>query len=218
MLGTTSSPDSCAVDSLAHGVGGILADLRTNVSACRLCPRMAPFKKVAPDDSQTLSTGYMLVANAPDKRGRLFHGPAGQALRAALRAVEDPRYRELEDLFFMTAAARCSPRQKNDKRKLRPPTVAECRNCRPYLHLEMRALHPRLILAVGAQAAGATLDEPVRVEEVHGQRHRIREGQVLTLLSPAPSNRASMKRLGITPETYSRWLTGLFGTLIDELR
>jgi len=215
MAGIIGSP---VADSPAGSVGGLLADLRADVAACRLCPRMAPYKKTAPDTAGTLASGFVLVAGAPDKRGRLFRDAAGEALRAALRDAGAPDYRELEQLFFVTTATRCSPRRPHDRRKSRPPSAVECRTCRPFLHLEMRALHPRLILTVGKQAGAALLDEPVRIEEIHGRRHRLREGQVLTLISPAPTNRASMKRLGLTPEGYGRWLTGLFGSLIDELR
>jgi hypothetical protein len=41
---------------------------------------------------------------------------------------------------------------------------------------------------------------------------------VLTLLTPSPNNRAPLKKLDMTIENYTRWLTGLFGALIDELR
>ena len=54
--------------------------------------------------------------------------------------------------------------------------------------------------------------------EAHAQRHRVHDAEVLTLLTPSPNNRAPLKKLDTTIENYTRWLTGLFGALIDELR
>ena len=34
---------------------------------------------------------------------------------------------------------------------------------------------------------------------------------------PTPNNSASLKRLDMTVAGYKRWLTGLFGSLIDAL-
>jgi hypothetical protein len=35
---------------------------------------------------------------------------------------------------------------------------------------------------------------------------------------PSPHNRGALKRRGFGIESYTRWLTGLFGALIDDLR
>ena len=40
---------------------------------------------------------------------------------------------------------------------------------------------------------------------------------MLTLLMPSRNNSASLKRLDMTAAGYKRWLTGLFGSLIDAL-
>ena len=94
---------------------------------------------------------------------------------------------------------------------------AECRTCHPYLRFEMRALHPRLAIAVGARAAEAVLGEPVKICAEHGRRRRIHDIEVLTVIAPSPFNRVSLKRLELTIDSYQLWLTGLFGALIDEL-
>jgi len=178
---------------------------------------MKPFGKLPAETFGTTKTGYMLVGEAPQKGARAFEDKAGYALRDALWDVGDETYKELEDLFFLAHAVRCVPPNQKDKTKTRVPTKTECGNCRPYLEFEMRALHPKLIIAIGTRAATAVLGAPVKIEEIHAQRHRIREGEVLTIVSPSPHNRASHKRLGLGPDNYKRWLTGLFGALIDDL-
>ena len=192
------------------GIAGILGDVNTEVAACRICPGMKPFQKGGNESQGSLQTGYMLVGEAPG-RG------TDTMLSAALESIGDERYARLEDLFYTSHAVRCAPPHASAKAKTRTPTRPECRNCRPYLHFEIRTLHPRLIVALGAKAAEAVLDRPVKIEQEHGKRHHLLDVEVLTLLMPSPNNRASMKRLGLTEAGYQRWLTGLFGSLIDGI-
>lgn len=216
MVGTASSHHRSSVAETS-GVAGIVTDIRAAVAACRLCPKMAPHHKSPPGSFGTTSTRYMLVGSVPEPGGRVFRDAAGTVLREALAAVDDPRYRELEDLFFLTHAARCVPMHSKVEGKVRPPSVVECRTCRPYLDFEMRALHPRLVIAIGGKAAESVLGCKVKIEQVHRERHRLRTGEALTLVTPSPHSRATLKRLDLTIESYRRWLTGLFGALIDDL-
>jgi DNA polymerase len=194
-----------------------VADIRAGVAACRVCPGLAPHRKHPLESFGTTRTGYVLVGEAAGMAARPFDDPAGRVLRDALRAVGDPVHRELEDLFFLAQAVRCAPLRKGSKTAPRPPSRGECKACRPYLHFELRALHPRLVLTVGSSAAESVLGESVRIGDAHG--HRVRRGdlEVLPLATPSPRNGAALKRLDITLDGYRRWLTGLFGALIDDL-
>ena len=94
------------------------------------------------------------------------------------------------------------------------PGKAVTRRCGRYLALEIRVLHPRLILTVGGRAAEAVLNRDLSIEREHGMRHRQGEAEVLTLLLPvAPS----LKKRGSSLAEYRDWLTGLFGSLIESL-
>jgi DNA polymerase len=201
-----------------NGVAGIVAEIRAGIGVCRLCSGMRPCQKLPPDSYGTTRTGYMLVGEAPGRSPQAFDDAAGAVLRRSLRDVGDEEYRDLEDLFFLTHAARCVPPHPKEERKTRPPSLVECRTCRPYLRFEIRALHPRLVIAVGNRAAAAVLGRPVKIGEAHGCRHRLGDVEVLTLISPSPHNRVALRKLEMTIENYGRWLTGLFGALVDELR
>ena len=204
-----------------NGVAGVIAEIRAEIGACRLCRGLRPHRKQPEDAFGTTRTGYMMVGDAPTYSPRPFDDAAGAVLRQALRDVGDEDYRGLEDLFFLAHAARCVPRHPKHTRKIkktRPPTRTECRTCRPYLQFEIRAMHPKLIIAVGSKAADAVLGRSIRIGEAHGQRHRVHDAEVLTLLTPSPNNRAPLMKLDMTIGNYARWLTGLFGALIDELR
>lgn len=197
------------------GVAGIVTEIRAEIAACRLCPAMRPYRKQPPESFGTTRTGYMLVGEAPGRTRKPFSDERGRIFREALSEVGDERYRELEELFFLADAVRCTPLRKQDRKRTRPPTKAECRTCNPYLQFELRALRPRLVLAVGANAAQAVLGRPVDIEAAHATREHLRDIEVLPLL--LPTHRAALKRAGITAESYRRWLAGLFGSLIDAI-
>jgi len=201
-----------------QGIAGLVAGIRAGVASCRLCAAMKPFRKMPRESFGTTRTGYVLVAEAPGEKGDLFRDASGAVMREALAQAHDDEYRELEDLFFVTHAVRCVPRNPKAKGKTRAPKRSECAACRPYLAFELRALHPKLVLAVGGKAAEAVLGQPVVMETEHAQRRRIGDIELLTVLVPSPHNRAALRRKGFEMESYTRWLAGLFGALIDDLR
>ena len=224
---------------VASGISSLVAEIRSEVAACSLCPGLAPHANIPTEGWGTTDTGYVLVGEAPgiDKDGEAtaFRSPAGLVVRESLAAAGHPRYRELEDLFYLTHAVRCvPPRRKDDAKrkgkrkkkdakpatgaaKLRPPSRKECLTCRLFLQLERRILHPKLTITLGLHAATAVLGKPIRMDESHGKRWRLRDGELLTLISPSPHNRRALSRLDMTLDGYRRWLTGLFGAMIDEL-
>jgi DNA polymerase len=200
------------------GVPGIVAEIRAAIARCRLCSAMRPFRKLPPESFGTTRTGYVLVGEAPGTGGALFGDAAGAVLREAMAQAGDEEFRSLEDLFFLAHAVRCVPLDRKVKGRTRPPKRSECAACRPFLSLELRALHPRLVVAVGGKAAEAVLGKPVVMAREHGQRRRLGDVELLTVLVPSPHNRGALKRHGFTVESYTRWLAGLFGSLIDALR
>lgn len=200
------------------GVAGLVAGIRAEVASCRLCTAMKPFRKLPAESFGTTRTGYVLVAEAPGSGGELFRDASGAVMREALAQARDDEYRTLEDLFFVTHAVRCVPLDPKAKGKTRAPKRSECGACRPYLAFELRALHPKLVVAVGGKAAEAVLGKPVVMDDEHGQRRRIGDIELLTVLVPSPHNRGALKRHGFGMESYTRWLSGLFGALIDDLR
>jgi len=76
----------------------------------------------------------------------------------------------------------------------RAPSRAEWRTCSPYLHFEIRALHPRCILTLGGRAA-----------------------EVVTLLAPSPHNRAAFKALDRTIDTYRDRLACIFAAFMEDV-
>ncbi len=197
------------------GIAGIVHEIQAEVARCHFCPGLKPWKKLSPEAFGTTTTGYMIVGEAPGEGARPFDDRGGRLLRDALREVGDQRYRELEELFFLAHAVRCRPVDTRLDRR-RAPSKAECAGCRPYLALEMRALHPELVLAIGTHAAEAVLERPVKLKMEHGARYRVETTEVIPLLVPSPSNTIALGCHGYTLASYRTWLTGLFGTLIEQ--
>lgn len=199
------------------GVAGIIHEIRAEIGRCQVCLGMRPWRKLAPESFGTTATGYMLVGEAPGFGPRALDDGKVDVVRDALSAVGDQRFRDLEDLFYLADAVRCTPVDRLDLHRRRTPSRRECSACRDFLEMEMRALRPRLVLAFGGKAAEAVLGRPVRIEEEHGRRQRASDVEVMPLLMPTPHNRAALHRRGMTLESYRTWLTGLFGALIDTL-
>jgi len=202
----------------ACGVPALATEIRSGITACKLCPAMTPYQKLPADSYGTTRTGYVMVVESPGLTGGYCGDAAEEVLRAALTQAGDEEFRSLEDLFFLTHAVRCVPRDSKMKGRVRAAKRTECAECRPYLEFELRALHPRLVVAVGGKAAAAVIGEPVRMDVEHGVRRRIGDIDLLTVLVPSPHNRGALKRHNFTIESYTRWLAGLFGSLIDDVR
>jgi uracil-DNA glycosylase family 4 len=186
---------------------------------------LRPWRKFSPDAYGESASGYLLVGEAPGRvswqKARRFTGPAGLLIRRALAAVGHPRYRHLEDLFYMTDAVKCHPAPSGPMplsvkpEGNRSPRPRELRACSPYLRRELHILRPNVIVTFGKQAAQsveaavalcATTPEmagwsPVRIVFPHPSPRNQR-----TILQSYPSMRA-----------FERAITSTFRKLINRL-
>ena len=136
---------------------------------------------------------FVLVGEAPGiasvRNGRQWTGAGGMILRREVRRLGI----DLEDLFYLTNAVKCWPAAPAAGGRRGPgnrsPLASEARRCRPFLAAELAALRPEVVVAVGAVAARALLDEPVRLPDDHGRRFRAGELEVVVLLHPANASR-----------------------------
>ncbi|HLE48023.1 MAG TPA: uracil-DNA glycosylase [Candidatus Thermoplasmatota archaeon] len=125
---------------------------------CRRCGLCEGRTQVVPAEGGRRPLAFF-VGEAPgpeeDAQGRPFVGRAGKILRATLREAGWS-----DDDVWITNVVKCFPYEWIDgKKKIRAPTVAEAASCREHLRLEVAALKPPLIVALGRTAATALIDD-----------------------------------------------------------
>jgi mutator protein MutT/uracil-DNA glycosylase family 4 len=182
------------------------------VAACRACPTIRGWRKFPGSALGRRDARFVLIGEAPGiasiDHGRQWTGVGGMILRREIRRLG----LDLEDLFYLTNAVKCWPagpaHSKGGRRGNRSPLTSEARRCRPFLAAEIEALRPEVVVAVGAVAARALLDQPVRLPEDHGRRYRADGREIVVLLHPANASRHP----GVWP-TYRASLLALFGEL-----
>jgi uracil-DNA glycosylase len=157
-----------------------LSTLRTAAAGCRGCHLWV-------DATQTVfgegpgTAEVMLVGEQPgdqeDRQGHPFVGPSGRLLDEALEAAGIDRRR-----VYVTNAVKHFKfvRVELTKRRLhKKPNAAEVRACRPWLEEEIRLIHPRVIVALGATAAQALMGNKFKVTQHRGQPVRSPWAEVL---------------------------------------
>jgi DNA polymerase len=113
----------------------------------------------------------MLVGEAPseadDLTGLPFSGPSGSVLDEWLRRLGLGR-----DEVWLTNVVKHRPTVvERGREKNRPPRAGEAAACRHWLELELRAVRPRVILALGGPAGKALLGKGFKTTEDRGRAH-----------------------------------------------
>jgi DNA polymerase len=133
-----------------------LADVRADLGDCTRCKlhttrRSIVFGVGAPD------APLMFVGEAPgeqeDRRGEPFVGPAGQLLDKMIEAMGWTR-----DTVYIANTTKCRPPNN------RNPQPDELGECMPFLHAQIAAIAPRIIVALGKPASNQLLgtdDTPI---------------------------------------------------------
>ena len=137
---------------------------------CHRCPLARTRTQVVPgsgDDRANL----MLVGEAPgaseDEGGEPFIGRAGQILDRALEEAGMSRER-----LWIANVVRCRPPGN------RAPRPLEIATCSFQLDAEIASVGPRVLVVLGATAAGALLGRKVTLKDEAGSVHRVRRADL----------------------------------------
>jgi uracil-DNA glycosylase len=152
-----------------------LSVLRDAVQHCRGCDlyqkaTQAVFGEVETGaEVKNAKVAIMMIGEQPgdqeDKQGRPFVGPAGALLDKCLQEVDIDRRK-----VYVTNVVkhfRWEPRGK--LRIHKKPNMSEIRACRPWLDAELEAVHPELIVCLGATAAQSLLGSNFKITRSHGR-------------------------------------------------
>jgi DNA polymerase len=144
-----------------------LSALRRQAAGCRRCDLWKRGTQTVFGEGPS-GARVMLVGEQPgdqeDLAGEPFVGPAGQLLRDALReAGLDP-----EEVYLTNAVKHFKWQPRGKRRIHERPNREEVLACRMWLTEEIAAVKPRLIIALGATAAGTLLGSAAKVTRDRG--------------------------------------------------
>ena len=100
-----------------------------------------------------------------DQQGKPFVGPAGRLLDRALSAAGIDRHR-----IYVTNAIKHFKFERRGKRRIhQKPTANEVKHYRWWLDQELRLVHPKLVVALGATAVLALAGKPLAIARSRGR-------------------------------------------------
>ena len=102
--------------------------------------------------------------NEEDLQGHPFVGPAGGVLGRALTDASIDR----RDAYITNAVKHFKFEGRGKRRLHKKPRVSEIRACQPWLKAEMAAIHPKVIVCLGATAAQTLLGSKFRLTKQRG--------------------------------------------------
>jgi DNA polymerase len=166
----------------ADNLGALLApetldDIRADLGDCRRCKLFEGRNHIVFGEGPA-ETPLMFVGDGPgleeDRLGRPFQGEAGGMLTGII--VKGMKRRR-EDCY-LTNLVKCRPPENRD------PQPDETGACLPFLHRQIDAVRPRVIVALGRTAAAILLGSNAPMAALRGRVHDLRGIPVIPTYHP----------------------------------
>ncbi len=120
----------------------------------------------------------MIIGEGPgydeDLQGRPFVGKAGQLLTKILQSIHLQR-----EEVYITNIIKCRPPQN------RNPEPDEIQNCHPFLVMQINAIQPKIICALGTFAAHTLLKTDAKITSLRGRSYDLSGIKVFPTYHPA---------------------------------
>ena len=157
---------------------GTLEELRDAAQSCKGCDLYKNATQTVFGEGPTKAT-IILVGEQPgdqeDKQGHPFVGPAGRLLDKALADAGIPR----NQAYVSNAVKHFKFIWRGKRRLHQKPSVREVAACRPWLEAEIEAVHPKVVVCMGATAAQSVLGHPVPIMKERGKFIESKIGPVI---------------------------------------
>ncbi len=154
-----------------------LQTIATQMEGCERCPLCQTRKKIVMGEGNPHAE-LVLIGEAPgeqeDIQGRPFVGRAGHLLDRMLQAIALNR----SDVYILNVI-KCRPPYN------RVPEKNEIMTCLPFLHQQIRAIRPKVILTLGKIASQALLQTEEKISNLRGNFYPYQGSQLLPTFHPA---------------------------------
>jgi uracil-DNA glycosylase len=164
--------------------GHDLASLQEAAKSCRGCDLYRDATQVVFGEGRPQAS-MLLLGEQPgdreDREGKPFVGPAGQLLDKCLESAGIDR----AEVYITNAVKHFKWEPRGKIRLHKKPNSLEIAACRPWLEREIAAVHPRVIVCLGATAAQALLGAQFRLTKHRGQVFPTEYGSVTATIHPS---------------------------------
>jgi uracil-DNA glycosylase family 4 len=154
-----------------------LTEIRADIGDCTRCKLHSGRTHIVFGVGNPEAT-LMFVGEGPgadeDVQGEPFVGRAGQLLTQIIKAMGFAR----EDVYIANVVKCRPPGNRN-------PEPDEIAQCEPFLHAQIAAIRPRVIVALGKFAAQTLLATDTPISRLRGQFHSLRDVDVMPTFHPS---------------------------------
>ena len=154
-----------------------LNEIRADIGDCTRCKLHSGRTHIVYGVGNPEAT-LMFVGEGPgadeDVQGEPFVGRAGQLLTQIIKAMGFAR-----EEVYIANVVKCRP---PGNRNPEPDEIAQCE---PFLHAQIAAIRPRVIVALGKFAAQTLLATDTPISRLRGQFHSLRDVDVMPTFHPS---------------------------------
>ncbi|MFI4902449.1 MAG: UdgX family uracil-DNA binding protein [Burkholderiales bacterium] len=173
---------------------------KAELDRCRRCDLGARATQAVPGEGPRHAP-LMLVGEQPgdveDQQGRPFVGPSGRLLRQLMAEAGIGE----RDAYITNAVKHFSFELRGKRRIHKTPAQREIAACHDWLEAEIAAVHPRVIVALGATALRALVGKAMTIAAAAAAAPRHASGAVIVatfhpsavLRAPDPARKAAMR-------------------------
>lgn len=154
-----------------------LASIREKIGDCRRCQLCKGRTNLVFGEGSPTSR-LMFIGEGPgadeDREGRPFVGRAGQLLTRMIKAMGLERSQ-----VYIANVVKCRPPGNRD------PEAVEIQTCLPFLHAQINAISPDVIVGLGRIAAGTLLGRRVSLTKMRGNFHYVNGIPIMPTYHPS---------------------------------
>jgi len=196
-----TAPQSSAVDFLP--AKQTLEDLRVAARSCQGCDLYKNATQTVfgegPKDANVMLVGEQ-PGDMEDRQGHPFVGPAGRLLDRALIEAGISR----DEVYITNAVKHFKWIQRGKRRLHQKPVIRQVVACKPWLEAEIQAVHPKVVVCLGATAAQSMAGRIVRITQERGKF--LEEGSVPAIfITIHPSSIYRLREKDAQEKEFSRF-------------